>query len=222
MLIVFAFMLIDNLYFFQLTRFLIGLRCGIVTVLTSVIISEILPRDLACKFNVSIYTFCAFGFIVSSGVGVLYHTSDPMHMDPLTNYWQLALVWPVSISFLRLWIHLVYYNFDTSHFYFSKYGNCEYSRKKSLDTFRNIYIESHVQQATQNVSDQINLNSKSEEICVNKLFSWKYRNQMIAAILFQFFSIFTGNGFFMLYSVTVFEKLGQNANIITLILNITT
>ena len=217
-ILLYAVMLIDDPYVFLLTRFLSGISSGIGNVLPGIINKEMLPTQIASKFTVGVYTFSVMGYVVSSSIGLIFHDNNDSKMDPITELWRVVLVWPVSISIIRLIWLLVYYRAETPQFYFDKYGVNEYSIGKSKESLEKIYVKKDVSVVQKYLIYQYKENSNSKKVTFCSLFTEQYRRQTFTVIIFQFFNQFSGINYFTFYSIKVFSSIGQNGKMVHFVL----
>ena len=220
-ILLYAVMLIDDPYVFLLTRFLSGIGSGIGIVLPGIIIKEMLPTQVESIMSIGSYTFRFFGFVVSSSIGLIFHDNNNSKMDPMTEYWRVVLVWPVSISIIRLIYFLAYYRAETAQFYFDKYGVNDYSIEKSKESLEKIYVKKDVSLVQKYLIYQHKENSKSKKVTFCSLFTEQYRRQTFNVIIYQYFNQFCGIIYFTFYTILVFSSIGQDGKMVNFVLYIT-
>ena len=64
-------MLIDNVWMFQVTRFLSGIPAGMGAVLGPITAKEMLPSHLSAKFAIGLYMWFIFAMVVTSSMGLI-------------------------------------------------------------------------------------------------------------------------------------------------------
>jgi hypothetical protein len=73
----------------------------------------VLPSNLSAKFGVGYYISLSIAFVVSSAMGLMWHSEDKYQKDTMTTYWQVMLVWPAAITIMRLVLFLGWFNYET-------------------------------------------------------------------------------------------------------------
>ena len=94
-----------------------------------------LPSNLSAKFGVGFYIFLCIAMVVTSAMGLMWHSEDKYQPDAMTSYWQAMLIWPAAITILRLVLYFGWFNYETPQFYLEKFGH-ENSRAKIRQTLR--------------------------------------------------------------------------------------
>jgi hypothetical protein len=95
----------------------------------------VLPSNLSAKFGVGYYISLSIAYIVSSAMGLMWHSEDKYQKDTMTDYWQVMLVWPAAITVLRLVLYFGWFNYETPQFYLEKFGY-ENSKARIRQTLR--------------------------------------------------------------------------------------
>ena len=122
--------------------------------------------------------------------------------------------------------HLGFYWIDTPQFYIEKLEN-------SKEDSRSEYYEGRIKQALENtyspdsspavrrylVSKHRHA-AKETKVTLGSLFGVRFRRQMVAGIMFQYFQQFGGINFFILYATKVFDSIGQSGKLANLVIAI--
>jgi hypothetical protein len=95
----------------------------------------VLPSNLSAKFGVGFYISISIAFVVSSAMGLMWHSEDEYEEDTMTKYWQVMLVWPAAITVLRLVLYFGWFNYETPQFYLEKFGH-QSSKARIRQTLR--------------------------------------------------------------------------------------
>lgn len=212
-------MLVDNIYVMNASRFFSGIGAGIGAVLGPCTVTEMMPTQITVAFGVAFYSMLCFAMVVTAGMGLAWHDNDPYKNDAMTRNWQYVLVWPIVINVLRLVFYLVAYREETAQFFFEKYGITQFSLEKSKESLERIYVKEDaciVQDYMVKIHEK---KTKEVKVTFGALFTKQWRLPMFTAIMFQFFQQFSGINYFIFYSTKIFNQIGQNGALATLILN---
>lgn len=218
-ILVYGLYMIDNFYFLYIARFFSGIGAGIGAVLGPCTVTEMLPAKTAVTFSIGLLISLSFAMVITPTMGLLWHDEDLYKMDPMTKYWRLVLGWPVVINVIRLVFYLLFYRNETAQFYFEKYGITDFSCQESRESLEKIYLIKDVDIVLKYMIKIHEKKNKEFKVSFSSLFTKQYRRPMFVAIVFQFFQQFSGIGYFVFYSDKIFNEIGQNGSVASLVLN---
>jgi MFS family permease len=218
-LLVYGLMLIDNIWMLQVSRFMSGIGAGITSTVGPISTTECLPKKWQGPFGVMMYIWLTVFIIVTSAMGLVWHSNDDNKMDALTHHWQLVLTWPAAIALVRLFLYLTLFRSETPQYFLDKYGPKE-SHNDVRDSISKIYHADDVAMVHRFLIKQYRLKSKKPQPSLLSLFSPTYIKQTVTACLFQTIQQFSGINFLVFYAVIIFNQIGCDGNMANLVLSI--
>ena len=208
---------VNNIYTIEIARLLNGFLTGMYNMSARLTLVEMMPRKLSSDANLWI--------CVISGVMSLVSFLQQLFISQawLSAHWSFVLAWPTAISVLRL----IYFNYafdsDTPVYIYQQHKNCPDLHSKLHESFSMIYKDTNLDQ---HIETYIAEKSKTELkslglLAANKeLFTEKYYDRTVGAILLKVFESFTGFPFLIFFSTSFFEKMGMNGKFISFLLGI--
>jgi MFS family permease len=158
-LMVYGLMLIDNIWMLNVSRFMSGIGAGITSTVGPISTTECLPKKWQGPFGVMMYMWLTVFIVVTSAMGLVWHTNDNYQMDALTSNWQLVLTWPAAIAVVRLLLYLTLFRSETPQYFLDKYGPKE-SHNDVRYSISKIYHADDVEMVHRFLIKQYRLKSK--------------------------------------------------------------
>ena len=114
---------VDNIWIFMFLRTLTGIGASISQILALLVMSEQLPQNLRARMCVLYRLSLAFGYIINSIFGLLWHTKDINDRDFLIENFQYFWVFPAVFHVITSILHVTVYNLETPQFYLAQQRN---------------------------------------------------------------------------------------------------
>ena len=201
---------VEDLYVFYAMRFASGFLGGVGIVTVPLIITEMVPSDLAGSGGCLGITMITFFLIVGSLQSPLLGGKEG-----LEDHWQNVLTWPIALSIIVIvLVLLTMFGTESPNYYYEHYAEKEeVLKEKVLAYAKRFYTDESAERYTEDFvaeKKRIIEASKGKKFTLKSLFGPKYRKQFALACSLNFFQQMTGINFMLFFATQLFDEISGN------------
>ena len=202
-----------NINLLMIARAISGLVAGINSSILAIMLAEMLPNELCGFGNAISYVSLTLAILLS------YLTQNIFSYDTLKNNWRWFLLWPAVISVLRLICFPIFIRTDTPKYLYNSESDPNAGELKVKLALSKIYEGSEVDTIARESIKAYEF-EKESKLTLGNLFSKKYKKRLFSGCLVAIAQQISGINFLIFYSNNLFEKMGANTKIMTLVVGL--
>ena len=211
----------QNIWVLHFNRFLSGFLGSGVSMISTILISELLPKKISGIGNValfSFFTFCVF---------IAYIQQNIWSRETLVTHWQYILSWPAIPLAIKACLVPFLIKVESPKYIVKESFDDPDLQSKLESVYKETYRESQVADMTsstikiyseqrQSVKDGGSAGGNQSLAVFKLLFTPLMKRRTVTGLILAFCNQLTGIGYFAFYSTDLFDRISGNGKKVTL------
>ena len=208
---------IDHIHVLYTVRFLSGWMCSGLGMITSIYMTESLPKIMSGVGNTFMYTILAFSIFIS------FIQLQIFSRDDIVLYWRYILCWPIIPYVLKIVLSPIFITFESPKYIIDKHHDKEDIRDRLVSVYKKTHSSSQVDLACDETirlhRDRLIDQENNGDLLY--LFKFPLRRRIILGIVLAISEEMCGMTYISIYSTDIFNRVNGSGNSITLTIAIT-